>query len=150
MFKRTPTDLTPTPDTAEPVELLPLAVVVTELAELGIGTPDDLAHHIGPERIVVVAGLVRCVTAATVTELAAELEAVRARRAEANRRNAEQIAEAEAELSAILRGKPAIEGESPLVSMMVGEGRPDYLRRPAFEDFMAERGIPRSELEGER
>ena len=145
-----PTDLTLRPDTAEPVELLPLSVVATELAELGIGTPDDLARHVGPERIVVVADLVRCVTAGTVAELATELAAVRARRAEANRRYAEQIAEAQADLSAVLRGKPAIEGESPLVSLMVGEGLPDYLRRPAFEHFMAERGIPRSELEGER
>ena len=70
MFKRTPTDLTPTPDMAEPVELLPLSVVAAEMVELGIGSPDDLARHVGPERIVVLGDLVRCVTAATVAELA--------------------------------------------------------------------------------
>ncbi len=86
---------TPTPDTPpapaeKPGDYLPLALVAAELTELGLGDPDDLARHVGASRITLAAGLVRCISTTTVAELVDQLEHVRARKAAAAERAAEQ------------------------------------------------------------
>lgn len=91
MFTKPATpEKSPAPPAASSAEYVPLTVVAAELHELGLGDADALAKHVGPERLVLVAGLVRCVPAELVRELADDLGALRARKAVAAERAAEQ------------------------------------------------------------
>ena len=83
-------------------------------------------------------------TPATVAELADGLEGYRKRRATIAAKNAEAAA---ALVRSVPAGRPAIEGGSPLESLMVGEDRPEW-HRGVFADLMTERGVPRVDLEG--
>ena len=84
-------DPTPPPAAAEkPTDYLPLTLVAAELAELGLDDPNHLARHVGRDRITLAAGLIRCISAATVADLVDQLEELRARKADAAARVAEQ------------------------------------------------------------
>ena len=91
MFNRTAApDPTPAPTRQQSAEYLPLTLVAAELGELGLDDPDDLARHVGASRITLAAGLVRCISTTTVSELVDQLDHVRARKAAAAERAAEQ------------------------------------------------------------
>ena len=126
---------------------VPLATVAAELGELGLHDPDALERYLGVHRVDRLHGLVRVVSPATVTELAADLERYRERRAAINAKNAEALAAASRPIPA---GKPAIAGEPALVALLVGEGRPEWHRGSVAEDLLGQRGVPLIELDGGR
>ena len=66
---RTPTSDTPPAPAERTADYLPLVLIAAELAELGLSDPDDLERHVGPDKVVRAAGLVRCLAPDVVADL---------------------------------------------------------------------------------
>ncbi|GAB3075424.1 hypothetical protein GCM10027053_46420 [Intrasporangium mesophilum] len=99
MFSRTlpSTDLTDAQSAVEEIgdeaSMVPLALVLPEVGELGITTLDALEAHIGHERVRRVGGLVRVVPRDVIVELSDQIAECRRRLAEITARNAAKAAE---------------------------------------------------------